>query len=92
MSELPRQVLLHAAAGFPVAALFVGLLVASDPGGLGTLLMRAESAPGPVLLLWLFSGLTFGAALAATALCSGGEGAGRSASPVLLPVRVRRRR
>ena len=61
MPSLVRFLLLHAAIGFGLAALFVLALVLADPGGVGTLLRRAPSSPGPVLLLWLFTGMTFAA-------------------------------
>lgn len=62
MPNLVRFLLLHAAIGFGLAAIFVAALLLADPGGIGTLLRRAPVASGPVLLLWLFTGMTFAAA------------------------------
>lgn len=62
MPRLIRFVLLHAGLGWGVAGLFVTALVLTDPGGIGTLLRRPQEGPGPLLLLWFFSGLTFGGA------------------------------
>lgn len=52
----------HAALGFGIAALGVALLVWGDPAGLGQLPAAAHEHPLPLLLLWLFGGLTFGGA------------------------------
>ena len=57
-----RFLLLQAAIGFGLAALFVLALLLADPGGIGTLLLRAGGGAAPILLLWLFTGMTFGAA------------------------------
>ena len=56
-----RFLLLHAAVGFGLATLLVAAVVLADPGGLAGLLLRAEWHPWPMLLLWLFLGLSFGA-------------------------------
>jgi hypothetical protein len=80
-----RTLLLHAAGGFVVAAVFVGLLLASEAGAV----LRAE-APWPALLLWLFSGMTFAVVLAASALFLP-DREPRRGRLVPVPVRVRRR-
>ncbi len=62
MPKLIRFVVLHAAIGWVVAAVFMAALLATDPGGIGSLLLRSQEHPLPVLLLWFFTGLTFGSA------------------------------
>ncbi|WP_135466057.1 hypothetical protein [Crenalkalicoccus roseus] len=61
MHSFVRFILLHFATGFGIAALFVGALLLADPGGIGGLLLSAREGAWPALLLWLFTGLTFGA-------------------------------
>lgn len=56
-----RFVALHAGVGFGLATLFLALVLWADPGGLATLLRRAEGHPWPLLMLWFFAGLSFGA-------------------------------
>ncbi|MDN3563207.1 hypothetical protein ACFQY5_00450 [Paeniroseomonas aquatica] len=51
----------HAAVGFVLASGLVAAVLLADPGGLGTLLRLPSSGPLPLVLLWGFSGLTFGA-------------------------------
>ncbi len=68
MPQLIRLVLLHGALGFGISALFVGLLLGTDTGGLATLLRGAETHPVPALLLWFFCGLTFGSVQIGTAV------------------------
>lgn len=83
-------------AGFGVA--FAALLLAGDVGGLGSL-MRSTQETGAALVL-LFGGfaITFGAAVAATAIMflprddddrDGGLGARATYPSALVPVRVR---
>ncbi|MBX9702216.1 MAG: hypothetical protein K2X74_22460 [Acetobacteraceae bacterium] len=91
MSELPRLVLVHIGGGFAVAAVFVGALLMADTGGLGALVAGTAEGPWAALLLWLFSGMTFGAALGASALASLSGGDARP-TPVLVPIRVRSQR
>lgn len=91
-----RLLALHAAIGFVVATVFVTGLMLADPGGIAALLHPAQAGLLPLGLLWLFSGLTFGAAQFATALGLAAAGNGRdsrgglAASPwaALRPVRV----
>ncbi len=56
------------AIGFGIAALFLGVLLLADPGGIGTLLRAPSAGWLPMALLWLFAGLTFGAVQFAAAL------------------------
>ena len=51
----------HAAIGFGLATLLIAVLLRTDPGGLGELLLRSAGYPWPILLLWFFCGLTLGA-------------------------------
>ncbi len=86
----------HALIGFGIAALFVGGVVWADPSGVGTLMLSSREHPLPLLLLWFFSGLTFGGVQMAAAIMLPGEDE-RPAPPRgrLVPVRVpapRRRR
>jgi len=55
-----RLMIVHGAIGFAISALLIAVILWKDPFGLATLLDRAEGAPGPLLLLWFFCGLTFG--------------------------------
>ena len=59
---------LQVAIGFGIAALFLASLLLADPGGIGTLLRRRPLVCWPLLLFWLFIGLTFGAVQFAAAL------------------------
>jgi hypothetical protein len=70
MPCLLRFVLRQAAIGWGAAAVFVGALVLTDPGGIGRLLTQPQEGPGPLLLLWGFTGLTFCGAQMALALTS----------------------
>jgi hypothetical protein len=79
MSQIARQLLLHAAGGFAISALFVAALAASEAG-----LVLRDAPPGPLVLLWLFCGTTFAAGLGALSLAA--------PAPVPVPVRVRRGR
>jgi hypothetical protein len=60
MPNLVRFLLLHAAIGFGLAALLVMGLLLADPGG-ASVVLRASGDPVPMLLLWLFTGMTFAA-------------------------------
>ena len=61
MTPAFRFVLLHAGIGFGLSTLLLAAVFAADPGGLATLLRQAEARPWPLILLWVFAGLTFGA-------------------------------
>lgn len=97
---LVRFLLRHAAIGFGLAAIFVGAILLLDPQEARALLMSGAGHWWPALVLWVFTGLTFGAVQigAATMLLEHaepprprhGRGAPADLAPVLL--RVRRRR
>ena len=55
-----RFFVLHGLVGFGLGTVMVAALLWADPGGVGTLLRRAEGHPGPLLLLWFFLCLTLG--------------------------------
>ena len=55
-----RFLVLHALIGFALATVFVVAVLWSDAFGIGSLLRHADSHPLPLLLLWFFTGLTFG--------------------------------
>jgi hypothetical protein len=90
-----RFMVLHALVGFGLAALFVGAVLWSDPGGVGTLILREGGLP-VIALLWFFTGLTFGSVQigAAVMLQDGPQAPPRGGLrvPVAVPVRVRARR
>ena len=65
--------LCHAAIGFALATAFVAALVLANPGGIGELLRRPGTGHAPLALLWLFTGLTFGAVQFGFALWSAAE-------------------
>jgi len=50
--------MVHAAIGFAVAAVFTIGLIYANPGGIGTLLAHADGWPIPTILLWFLLGLT----------------------------------
>lgn len=54
-----RFMVLHGLLGFGLAALFVGAVLWSDPGGVGRLILTQGGLP-VIALLWFFTGLTFG--------------------------------
>jgi hypothetical protein len=59
MPPAVRFMVLHGLVGFGLAALFVGAVLWSDPGGVGALILREGGVP-VIALLWFFTGLTFG--------------------------------
>ncbi len=61
-------VLQHVGVGAALAAGFCALILWQDPMGLGSLLLRAEGHPLPLLLLWFFCTLTFGSVQLGTAI------------------------
>jgi hypothetical protein len=61
MPVVLRFLVVHAAIGFGLSTLFLAGLLWADPGGLAGLLLRAAEHPWPLLLLWFFAGLSFGA-------------------------------
>ncbi len=80
--RLPRFLARHIALGGLVALVFVGGLLATDPGGLSRLLMRDGDWPVAILLLWGFSALTFGSVAAVLQLGQLDEVAERAQAPV----------
>ena len=88
----------HAAIGFGLATLLVAALFWADPGGIGSLLRRAQGQPWPTLLLWFFCGLTLGAVQIGIAVMLEGQppddddqgGGWRDRALVPIPVRARR--
>ena len=73
MPPAVRFLVLHAAVGFALSTLFVAVVLWTDPGGLATLLLRAEGHPWPLLLLWFFAGLSFGAVQMGVAIIQQGR-------------------
>jgi hypothetical protein len=102
LPKLVRFLVSHGALGFGLAAVFVGALLAFDPQDAATLLLTAAGHWWPVVALWLFTGLTFGAVQigVATMLLARrdpprpprGGGAPATLAPVLLRARAMRRR
>jgi hypothetical protein len=88
-----RFMLVHGLVGFGLAAIFVGAVLWSDPGGVGRLILREGGLP-VIALLWFFTGLTFGSVQigAAVMLQDGTDrpGGGRRlrVPPALVPVRA----
>lgn len=83
MTTLPplvRFLILHGLVGFGLSTLLIAAILWADPGGLGSLMLRASGHPWPLLLLWFFSGLTLGGvqiAVAAMLLGQNEDDAGR---------------
>lgn len=98
LPALVRFLIGHGALGFVISAVFVGALLLLDPQDAGTLLTTAAGHWWPAVVLWFFTGLSFGAVqiAMATMLLEDGEEAGRprggSGAPStarLVPVRLR---
>ncbi len=62
MPDLIKLLLRNAAIGFGVAAIFVALLLLTDTGGVGTLVVHSDMGFVAVFMLTFFLGLTFGSA------------------------------
>jgi uncharacterized RDD family membrane protein YckC len=62
-----RFMVLHGLVGFGLAAIFVAAVLWADPGGVGSLILRHGGLP-VILLLWFFTGLTFGSVQIGTAV------------------------
>lgn len=102
MPMLVRFLIAHGALGFALAAVFVAALLAYDPQDAAVLLLTAAGHWWPVVALWFFTGLTFGAVQigVATMLLARrdpprpprGSGAPGNLVPVPLRVRASRRR
>lgn len=93
-----RFMVVHGLVGFGLAALFVGAVLWSNPGGVGALILREGGVP-VIALLWFFTGLTFGSVQIGAAVMlqdgrderpGGGLRAGLRAVPVRAPARTRR--
>lgn len=97
LPTLVRFLVCHAAIGFALAAIFVVAILALDPQDAGTLLMTAAGHWWPAVVLWFFTGLTFGAVQigAATMLLEHAEprlprhGRGAPADLIPAPLRIR---
>ena len=61
LPKLVRFLVAHGALGFVLGAVFVAALLASDPQDAATLLLTAAGHWWPVVVLWFFTSLTFGA-------------------------------
>lgn len=87
-----RFMVMHGLVGFGLSAVFVAAVLWADPGGVGSLMLRVGGWP-VVLMLWYFSGLTFGAVQIGTAvmLLDGKDrpGGGRRLRLPAMPVPVR---
>lgn len=80
MPDLIKLLLRNAALGFLIAAIFVGVLLWTDMGGIGTLVANSDVALVAVFMLTFFHGLTFGSIQMGIAVMSGdwkAEGTGR---------------
>ena len=99
---LVRFLLCHAAIGFALAAIFVAAILLFDPQDARALLMSGAGHWWPAVVLWFFTGLTFGAVQigAATMLLDQadpprprhGRGARADLIPAPLRIRATRRR
>ncbi|HTZ70694.1 MAG TPA: hypothetical protein VMB71_08595 [Acetobacteraceae bacterium] len=69
-----RFMLLHGAGGFLTGTVMTALLLFFGPAQLHTLILDADNAPLPLLLLWFFFGLTFGGAQIGAAVMALAEG------------------
>lgn len=91
-----RFMVMHGLVGFGLAAVFVTAVLWADPGGVGSLILRVGGWP-VVLMLWYFSGLTFGSVQIGTAIMlqngpdqepRGGRRFRLPAAPVPVPARI----
>lgn len=85
-----RFMVLHGLVGFGLSALFVAAVLWADPGGVGSLILRHGGLP-VIVLLWFFSGLTFGSVQIGTAvmLQDGRDDAPRGGRRFRLPAAMR---
>ena len=58
--SLMRLFFWHAAIGFVLSALFLGLLFYTDLGGIGSLILRSDQTLMAIFMLWFFNGTVFG--------------------------------
>jgi hypothetical protein len=101
LPKLVRFLISHAALGFLLSAIFVGALLLGGPQDTVRLLLTGAGHWWPVVVLWFFTGLTFGSVQigVATMLLGTSEdpprrgpGVPSTLVPVLLRVRANRRR
>jgi len=102
LPKLVRFLFAHGALGFVLGAVFVAAPLAFDTQDAGTLLLTAAGHWWPVVVLWFFTGLTFGAVQIGVATMllarhepprpTRGSGAPATLAPVLLRARGPRRR
>mgnify|MGYP002655402442 CR=1 FL=1 len=94
---LVRFLLRHAAIGFALAAIFVAAILVLNPQDAGTLLVTGAGHWWPVVVLWFFTGLTFGSVQigAVTMLLEKADpprprhGGGALANLIPVPLRIR---
>lgn len=101
MPQIVRFYIRHVLIGFAVAALFTGLILWLDVGGLWHLVTHTAEGPLAVFLLFFFNGIVFSGAQNAIALMLMAEdepSAGRGTAgrlpvpvPVTAPARDRQR-
>ena len=90
-----RFMVLHGLVGFGLAAIFVAAVLWADPGGVGSLILTHGGLP-VIVLLWFFTGLTFGSVQIGAAVMlletDDEPPAGSTRAPILAPIPVRARR
>ena len=99
MPKLVRLYIRNVLAGFALAAVFTGLLIWLDVGGLRHLILGTPDGPLAAVLLVVFNGIVFagvqfGIAVMRLAEPRDGAGGGRrapAARPVPVPAKDRRR-
>ncbi len=98
--NLMRLYLRHCLIGFALSAVFVGLVLWYDVGGLGRLVMGSDIGILAVFLLWFFNGTIFGSVQFAIVIMSQADddddndddGPRRGILiPIKVPVRKKRR-
>ena len=102
LPKLVRFLVAHGALGFALGAVFVAALLAFNPQDAAMLLLTAAGHWWPVVVLWFFTGLTFGAVQIGVATMllarhdpprpSRGGGTPATLAPALLRARATRRR
>ncbi len=73
MPPLVRFLLIHAAIGFSIAFVFVAMLMVFNVNGLWTLMSTSELGLLALIMLTVFSGLTFGGVQVSIAVMMMGE-------------------
>jgi hypothetical protein len=97
LPRLVRFLFAHGAVGFGLSAVLVAALILLDPQDVGRLLLTAAGHWWPAVVLWFFTGATFGAVQigVATMLLDGADDRpapperGSAAPAGLIPIRVR---